>query len=1684
MPEINITDPQYANSLLNHANKTSADFVMANSFIENKSIPTANSDYNYLSFLGDTYVGTGTAAFVNGMSSESRKNPSDDMYSKIYQQADERSYNELVDNNNAFQEKDAFPAYDAKARGFNQEEPLDINMFNNIWIHSSPADRLALEDLSSKTLITEGMTRADVNNLLDVYHEEKSREQRIAEYTAGWGSPKKFIAGLPALVFDPINYIPIGHIGKLKAVFAGAEAAGAVATASLATKAIAGGLSSTALMARGARIAKNMGNGAATLGTYSLATKLMYDAGTKNVMNNPGAGDEFDALLSGAALGAATFGLASGLAQVWGMTFNPSMKTLAQMRTARSKGVDVLSDHIEKLRASELPTYGPAENAAAAKTPVTTTSGGLVDPAAPKAPAMTPIATPETAVDNIKTALGDDVETLTNAAHDAIHGEPVRPAPPEPLPVTAPIAAPVTPAKINIDSVMAAVAAKFEGGAEKLQRLLIDFAPKKASSLSKVKGSTKLTGTAEKRLAFVNSESQVEALLAFEPDLKQLREAIVAEFKRLEEASKLASESTAAKVAMDAEAASKAAADQAAFDAATEATKNWTPQRKDLSPQEFVAWLESATSSDKGVQNLIDRANTASGRTSVPIAEAPPVNVGTSTPLQRTEKTSPILENVRENATLVNNLIDLAKRGITRHSGAADMQLHIPIYRHVRANRAKSLNSLVELYRKRGIEVVLHEHPNQIHFDRINQVNRLLKAARDIAKSDYTASQSAFNLFRAVDKVNSYLPLINGPEGTMRNAVGNPMDQLISTLFTTVENTAEDSMMGTASRTSAEDILSERSNAKKILVNRIVSKYRDAVGAKGFKRIFTKPTNEEGWSASIEMYRREREIAAHGSFTPDPTITPGVEAIIKELEAHYKGYSKDLLDTGLMLESGGTTKVGYFVPHMLEKLLVKEDRAGFISSVIKQFQYQHDLSHGNYLNLLTFGRLWEAVGSGFSKPELAALLEKAGFDITELANAKTSRAFMDILESQDLAKLPSLKDLKTADVGLHTQYLQMQDTVWRESAENLYSKVTADGHLGIRDSLSTAVSTPDNLKARTFYGGMIPEMTKYMQHDMIAVMDRYTAQIDGEISVAKAAQMSKDTGLMLREGSTMRSPKNAQEILKAIGQFRESLGGILERMNKKESAEITKSLVTGQLDIIEQKLKNLIGQTHFVDNIERGEWQPWISRNFQRAILLQKGGSMPIPNLIDMSSMIVEGLKPGNFTQFAKGIANGIVPFINAASKESRVAMLESLGMCGEIIDLAVKKGRKNTGRDANGVAFTDTIDYAMDRTAKRFLRATGLDYVNALTRNAGAIKGWMMTVNGARILERARLNVEGMSIDINSPNYLKTLRSEANKLGLSNYELARLSKNGVTARNVQYVTQEIHKNGVFWHEDQAVSSISFAEFLQSERPVRLDFYSSKIERPDVFNNIRTNIQSGARHYYNVTPGVLNRPIFEDKFPALRIISQFTAFVSAYSAQRLRPMAQMPTSQSSSWLISAVVGGWLVNAIQNDLSGRMKFQDSVNEMVERPHAAIYKGIASSGQLGGISRLFGVADATGVGPAKILGANSVGGAAGAMAREQTDLNNIDPGLGLLSIGGPAVGTFRDAVSGGYAMGRSAIGGKPLTDSEKLMLNRSAPFQNALPLRMLNYVTSDPSSPGGVIPYGTDYQLRQNLQRKYR
>ena len=461
-----------------------------------------------------------------------------------------------------------------------------------------------------------------------------------------------------------------------------------------------------------------------------------------------------------------------------------------------------------------------------------------------------------------------------------------------------------------------------------------------------------------------------------------------------------------------------------------------------------------------------------------------------------------------------------------------------------------------------------------------------------------------------------------------------------------------------------------------------------------------------------------------------------------------------------------------------------------------------------------------------------------------------------------------------------------------------------------------------------------------------------------------------------------------------------------------------------------------------------------------------KGGWMGITNTLDFAANAVEGMRPGQFK--AMGEALKFELGLQSGNMGGERAFLESINMIAQTLNTNSINGMQHTNRGF-GEGFvknlSERIDYGMEMATNKYASAILLNGVNNSSRRIASVISYQSAINDARMILKAQESGAKTQAEINT--YLFNN-------GYNKFQIGRMYRRGISLDNAKTFLKNVHKHG----QDSQGTQIgrvggrftSFKDFVNSKETVWFDFNKATKGDAAKLEAIIEGITGEAKYYLNVTPGVLDRFRGEDERPMIRMLNQFTGFLAAYGTQRLRPMSQMSSGLLTSHIATQALAGWINNSVSAHVSGRQKFSESIDELINTPGKALAKGLLGSGILGSLTRPW--AALGNIYPQ--LRTNTQGAVFQPQRRDTPDPTNDRKEFisGVANSLGPTANSIWDI---GTTIKNAAEGTMPSWDDTRIQSN--LPFQNVWALRLLQ------SQSGYKIPYGNDWaRMQQPKNRK--
>lgn len=696
--------------------------------------------------------------------------------------------------------------------------------------------------------------------------------------------------------------------------------------------------------------------------------------------------------------------------------------------------------------------------------------------------------------------------------------------------------------------------------------------------------------------------------------------------------------------------------------------------------------------------------------------------------------------------------------------------------------------------------------------------------------------------------------------------------------------------------------------------------------------------------------------------------SPAATELADVMERYFRMVDEELVASGLF--DANPFGMKHYVPLAINEIAAGNDQDGFVKAAIAQFRMLDDAQRPGQIRPDALARSFDRTTDKAIRDDIVSMVRTHVGDPS--FSPKNGTEIRARLEDPSVSVLPPESAIPGTAQGAYRDSLE---AVYREGANDLLRTITDPfAETKMFESITTAGS-PDAFKQRTFTV-VAPEMRPYIIGDPVTLMRRYSAQVHGQIGIARAIKMNGDVfgKMKLTEGGKTRTVANAQDLLAWLGEAENSFNQFLKRAGAPDddkSLKAINSMLTDQRAIV----KRLVGQALYEGGTKPSDGMMFLTRNLSRYAMVVNGGMMGVSNLSDTASKFawtimhpVRGM-PIMFETLAP-IANKLrrrdLEFINMTSQLSLLPR--------EASEYVISQRGFGTGATRR---LSGNLDQVFESSSRTFGGLIALNFVNNMNGRWGAAIAMdeMVSLSKRLLLGKRR----------NPADPMKAAK-------LSNTELGRLSRLGVRPDNVEDVLKQIHAHGVHWDMGRA-NAIGFDEFLKSDRPVNplFDRWTGALDERRAFMD---NISNESRRVFNVTPGVADRPLLEDTNPVYRIVNQFSSFAYAYNRQRMRPMMQKQWGELGVQLGTTVMLGWMMNSTMNALTGRKSFDESVAELVENPKAAVWGAMQNSMVLGNFTRAVGYYDRVagpmfGASTSQLTGQTVAGGTFGAVTRQQQD-----------------------------------------------------------------------------------------------
>ena len=1004
---------------------------------------------------------------------------------------------------------------------------------------------------------------------------------------------------------------------------------------------------------------------------------------------------------------------------------------------------------------------------------------------------------------------------------------------------------------------------------------------------------------------------------------------------------------------------------------------------------------------------------------------------------------------------------------------------------HNEANPAgiRETNRLIKRYEDAGFKIEFLEHPDQVTLNETFQVNRLFETANQQLGS----TPGLGTLLKTMARLNGVMgktpgfKWMTGRSGVAASSLATPLKSHMYSLFASLADIMEgEASVAIRSRRNAE-LIKARLDNDLIGVDRAAIKIARASGKSSTTDI--ESIKDQAMGHLLERERNDNlQRQGLGSATKLKHANAAVEEVANLYESYFTKRRIDLMETK-NLDPTKKYKESYG-PHEYNSELIAADRAGAHAAA------KHTMMENDMAKLGQYGVREDALVQTWTNhaPERVELAIKMTAQ-AQAANAAnmpinagmTAAEVIDTIRSwKPVAGKPGEFIVKMRDpadplndwsTNLETRYETIIDRIHERTAENwVNDTIAGETTKAPKEGTDEDIKTPTYLSKRE-WNHVAPEMLKFMSTNARYLLTKYGTQIHGRIGVDKAIQSGELGDLWFRNTDNKHQKvTNAQQLGKHYEQINTTIQSLQSKINNKltpkEQRIIAGEIVGQQVETLQFGLKSLLGQTLYKNTTNDPGQFAWWSRQLMRSQVMIKGGWMGITNTLDFAANAVEGMQPGQFK--AMGEALKFELGLQRGNMGGERAFLESINMIAQTLNTNSINAMRHTNRGF-GEGFvknlSEKIDYGMEMATNKYAHAIMLNGINNSSRRIASVISYQSAINDARMILKAQASGAKTPAEINT--YLFNN-------GYNKFQIGRMYRRGISLDNAKTFLKNVHMHG----QDSQGTQIgrvggrftSFKNFVDSKEPVWFDFNKATKGDAAKLEPIIEGITGEAKHYLNVTPGVLDRFRGEDERPMIRMLNQFTGFLASFGTQRLRPMSQMSNGVMTSHIATQALAGWLNNSVSAHVAGRQKFGDSVDELINNPTTALAKGLLGSGLLGSLTRPW--AALGNIYPQ--LRSNTQGAVFQPQRRNAPDptKDRTEFISGIANSLGPTANSIWDI---GTVIKNAGEGTMPSWDDTRIQSNM--PFQNIWALRLLQ------NQSGYKIPYGNDWaRMQQPKNRK--
>ena len=989
-------------------------------------------------------------------------------------------------------------------------------------------------------------------------------------------------------------------------------------------------------------------------------------------------------------------------------------------------------------------------------------------------------------------------------------------------------------------------------------------------------------------------------------------------------------------------------------------------------------------------------------------------------------------------------------------------------------DNAKLAAQLREKYAQAGKTVHIVDHGKTADYRLAREAERILAVSEAALPADAADLSAGFadRAFMAVGrfyaKASGGVGLVfSSPASRLSRSMLGAIQETQRALFGSVQTVSRGSATapGTYEVGANAEGLKDVMRAKKDgVVRELIGIFRDA------RKTAQSPMSVAEFRESIGRRMRAMDDQARGYDTPTPIGTPGEAAAVKVVREYFGDYRARLEEAGLLSvgpralkqaeddlarisASGDEAAISAAtknVERIREAVKAQDD---YLPIVIRKDRVKD--SPNDFVDRVRRG-LREAdlmVDGRRVSPDAAPLrdevIEQIGREkVNQIARDRVAKPNeLGVIEEPPQNVLDkAIDELTVADLpaDLRAAYDAQLDAFYRRTAEGVRDHLIGGG-----DNVPAAwTGAAQALHERTL---AIPKsiLGDFVEHDIEQILAQYHRSMSGRYAVARAIQTNPRLAALTKaDGSAIRTGEDLEQAL---------LGGVdsliaFQRMAEETGAIAAEKSARTQLGRLRDRMvKDLFGPMRELEgrHVAPGghgptsDLGPFLTRTLLGANYLSKMGSALLANVNDAGVMVVQAMT----NRHARGrIVESILGMSGMTKRELQsIAVLfdheASTVALGDLPDLVESTGA------GHGLArrATRAIDHTMHGATRLQSKVSLLSWWNQKMRRIyGGIE-----IDTA--IDKSRRIITAQSLIDGGMDQAAAFR----KAGLDPYDAARLNKMGFNAKRSQLFHEQVYKHGTLDDGRKVSDAMSFAEYMATKRRVHPEMASwdDTAEIRNLIDTVTSNLSQEATRFRQVTPGVLDRPLLNQKSWG-KLLNQFQSYTFAFSNQRLAPMGQMGANRMLPTIASTMFLSAVGEAIQSHLNGRRTFEQTAQMWRDNPIAMMYLTWTRSGLAGWLARPLGASDMLGVGisPGTLLEAPVGSGAA----------RHVQSDRFLSSVLGPtasdsvrAFNVFKDLSNGKVDAWTGYNAGKLL------------PFNNLLWARALYKATGLPTAPEWML-----------------